>query len=41
MAKKVVQTFEPKPRKKIGRHKKNMSKSEKLSYKRYNKQGRR
>ena len=41
MAKKVIQTFEPKPRKKIGRHKKNLNKSEKLSNKKYNRQGRR
>jgi len=41
MAKKVVRTFERKPRKKIGRHKKNMSKSEKRNYKKYNRQGRR
>jgi len=41
MAKKVLQTFEPKTKKKVGRHKKNLSKSEKRSYKKYNRQGRR
>ena len=30
----------PKPKKRPGRHKKNLSKSEKRSYKTYNKQGR-
>jgi len=43
MAKKAVGviTFEKKTKPKIGRHKKNMSKSERLSYKQYNRQGRR
>jgi hypothetical protein len=31
----------PKPRKRPGRHKKNLNKSEKRSYKKYNRQGRR
>ena len=30
----------PKPRKRPGRHKKNLNKSEKRSYKKYNRQGR-
>jgi len=30
----------PKPRKRPGRHKKNLNKSEKRQYKKYNKQGR-
>ena len=30
----------PKPKKRPGRHKKNLSKSEKRDYKKYNKQGR-
>ena len=31
----------PKPRKRPGRHKKNLNKNEKRSYKKYNQQGRR
>ena len=31
----------PKPRKRPGRHKKNLNKSERRSYKKYNRQGRR
>jgi len=31
----------PKPRKRPGRHKKNLNKSKKRSYKKYNRQGRR
>ena len=31
----------PKPRKRPGRHKKNLNKSEKRRYKKYNRQGRR
>ena len=31
----------PKPRKRPGRHKNNLNKSEKRSYKKYNRQGRR
>ena len=34
-----VNNFEPKSKKKIGRHKKNMNKSEKRNYKRYRGQG--
>ena len=35
-----VNTYREKSRKKIGRHKKNMSKGEKRSYKKYRGQGR-
>jgi len=35
-----VNTYRERSRKKIGRHKKNMSKGEKLSYKKYRGQGR-
>jgi len=43
MAKQKFTTFvpRPKPRKRPGRHKKSLSKSEIRSYKKYNKQGRR
>ena len=34
-------TPRPKPKKRIRRHKKSLSKSEKRSYKKYNRQGRR
>ena len=42
MARIKFKTFTPrdKPRKRPGRHKKNLNKSEKRSYKKYNKQGR-
>lgn len=41
MAKKVVQTYEKKKVKRKQRHKKRLSKSEKLSFKKYRQQGRR
>jgi|TARA_R110000822_G_scaffold201457_1_gene338700 hypothetical protein len=40
MAKKVGNIFEKKTRPKIGRHKKNLNKDERRSYKKYHKQGR-
>lgn len=38
--KQKINTFSPKTKKQIKRHKKNMNKSEKTNYKPYNKQGR-
>tara|TARA_B100001093_G_scaffold487976_1_gene524749 strand:- start:188 stop:319 length:132 start_codon:yes stop_codon:yes gene_type:complete len=42
MAKKAigVNTFEKRTKPKIGRHKKNLNKSQKLNFKKYNRQGR-
>jgi hypothetical protein len=40
MAKKKFKEFTPKPKKRPGRHKKRLNKSEKRSYKKYRKQGR-
>tara|TARA_R100001530_G_scaffold130996_2_gene102358 strand:- start:525 stop:671 length:147 start_codon:yes stop_codon:yes gene_type:complete len=42
MAKKKMKNFveRPKPKKRIGVHKKSLNKDEKRSYKKYNKQGR-
>jgi len=40
MARKVGNVFEKKTKPKVGRHKKNLNKNEKRSYKKYHKQGR-
>tara|TARA_B100000780_G_scaffold217075_1_gene156388 strand:+ start:120 stop:242 length:123 start_codon:yes stop_codon:yes gene_type:complete len=40
MVKKVGNIFEKKSRPKVGRHKKNLNKDERRSYKKYHKQGR-
>jgi len=39
MAKPVGNNYEKKTRHKVGRHKKNLNKDEKRSYKKYNQQG--
>jgi len=40
MARKVGNVYEKKTKPKVGRHKKNLNKHEKRSYKKYNAQGR-
>jgi len=40
MARKVGNVYEKKTKPKVGRHKKNLNKHEKRSYKKYNSQGR-